>query len=362
MRFTILNWNIGGAKFLEEKTKNERKRTRSALNRALRQIIRTRELAPDVVTLQEIVQYREPDDDKTHDILDTIGGYRYFPFTLIDTDVVSARAKWEKVLRDSDWHRDTYFAQGNAFLVKKDAPVFPVWDLSDLRQKSPATDKEHFVEHVHLDSGLYFGDRNTEPRAALVIHFIYDPGSGSGHRKPVDIFVVNLHLTTLMKEREGVPEVDTLAEQTRLSQLHIVFNGIVSRYNSWRQDRYPERGEKREPRDHEDFERHSPVWILAGDFNFTEDSVEYMYIKRRNFIDTVLHSRKITQWGSGTKAKGVGNDPTLTLDYIFAGPKFVSLDPMIEERGISDNKVIHDRDLRASDHYPVYSKIEFTPW
>jgi len=359
MRFTILNWNIGGAKFLEEKTAAERRETRRKLNDALTALIA--KTTPDVVTLQEIVRYKEPDDVEKQDLLDDIAGYRYFPFPLIDTDLVSSKAKWRKVLKDSDWRPETYFAQGNAFLVKKKSPVFPVWDLSALRQESPATDRDHFVEHVHLDSGLYFGDRNTEPRAALVMHFICDPRPVDKPSRPVDIFVVNLHLTTLMKEREGVPEIDSSAARNRLGQLDIIFNGIVSRYNSWRQDGYPERGRERKPEEHEDFNRHSPVWILAGDFNFTEESDEYMYIKKLNFIDTVPHNRKESPWGKGTKAKGVGNDPTLTLDYVFAGPKFVSLDPVIEEKGINDNKVIHDHEFRASDHYPVYSTIQFNP-
>jgi len=361
MRFTILNWNIGGAKFLEEKSRDQRQRTRRTLNDALKGLITSQGASPDVITLQEIVRYKEPDDVEIQDLLGPIEGYRYLPFTLIDTNVVSSRAKWNKVLGGSDWHASTYFSQGNAFLVRKNSPVFPVWDLSSLRQPSPATDRDHFVEHVHLDSGLYFGDRNTEPRAALVLHLIYDPAPKRATGRPVDIFVVNLHLTTLMKEREGVPEIDTLASRTRLGQLDIVFNGIISRYNSWRQDGYPERGKERTPADAEDFRRHSPVWILAGDFNFTEESDEYMYIKKRNFIDTVPHARKETQWGNGTKAKGVGNDPTLTLDYIFAGPKFVSLDPVIEAKGMNDNQIIHDHSYRASDHYPVYSRIDFTP-
>lgn len=359
MRFTILNWNIGGAKFFEEKADDQRQEMKRNINNALTKIIE--KTTPEVVTLQEIIRYKQPDDVEKQDIVNDIPGYRYFPFTLIDTDLVSSKAKWRKVLKDSDWHSETYFAQGNAFLVKKNSPVFPVWDLSNLQQESPATDMAHFVEHVHLDSGLYFGDRNTEPRAALVMHFICDPKQKDGSPKPVDIFVVNLHLTTLMKEREGVPEIDSMATKTRIGQLDIVFNGIVSRYNSWRQDGYPERKKERKPENHEDYNRHSPVWILAGDFNFTEESDEYMYIKKRNFIDTVPHNRKESPWGIGTKAKGVGNDPTLTLDYVFAGPKFVSLDPVIEEKGINDNKVLHDHEFRASDHYPVYSIIEFTP-
>jgi len=359
VRFTVLNWNIGGAKFLEEKKEQQREETRSLLNCALKSIIER--TGPDVVTLQEMVRYKRPDDVEKQDVLDAIENYRYFPFTLIDTNLLSSKAKWRKVLKDSDWPEQTYFAQGNAFLVKKESPVFPVWDLSNLQQRSPVTDRDHFVEHVHLDSGLYFGDRNTEPRAALVIHFICNPGPNNSTNKPVDIFVVNMHLTTLMKEREGVPEIDSLASRIRLGQLDIVFNGIVSRYNSWRQDNYPDRGRERKAEEYEDFDRHAPVWVLAGDFNFTEESDEYMYIKKRNFIDTVPQFKKVSPWGYGTKAGGVGNDPTLNLDYVFAGPKFVALDPVIEEKGLGDNKVMHDHAFRASDHYPIYSTIEFTP-
>jgi len=361
MRFTVLNWNIGGAKFLETRNKAERNIIRKNLNRTLADIIKERAQRPDVITFQEVVRYKEPNDVEIQDILDPLDGYVYFPFPLIDCKLLSSRAKWNKVMENSDWNSETYFAQGNAFLVKKDSPVFPVWDLSNLEQPTPFTDRDHFVEHVHLDSGLYFGDRNTEPRAALVMHFIFGPNADQKSGKPVDIFVVNTHLTTLMKEREGVPEIDSLAERTRLSQLDIIFNGIVSRYNSWRQDNFPERGKTREPRTTEDFKRHSPIWILAGDFNFTEESVEYAYIKRRNFIDAIPTERKESQFGKGTKAKGVGNDATLTLDYIFAGPKFVSLDPMIEEKGLRGNEVIHDHIYRVSDHYPVYAKIDFIP-
>ncbi len=365
LRFTVLNWNVGGAKFLEEKTKSERERTRTKINEALIAILTDREMGPkpDVVTLQEIVRYRERDDEKVRDLFDEIPGYCYFPFPLIDSNLLSSKAKWNKIKGNSDWHDATYFAQGNAFLIKEGCPHFPVWDLSNVDQPRPGKSKDHFIELVHLDTGLYFGDRNTEPRAALVAHFIYDPGDRPGTmkndiRKPLDIFVINLHLTTLMMEREGVPEIDALAAKMRQAQLDVIFNGIVSRYNSWRQGGYRERGEKREPEPQESFKRHSPVWVMAGDFNFTEESAEYAFIKRMNFIDTVPKRGKRTQWGQGTKASGVGNDPTLTLDYIFAGPRFVSLDPAIY---VQSNRVIHDHSIRASDHYPVLSSMTLIP-
>ena len=68
----------------------------------------------------------------------------------------------------------------------------------------------------------------------------------------------------------------------------------------------------------------------------------------------------MTSKGRGTKASGNGKDPTLTLDYVFAGPKFVSLDPAISPEFVQ-NKVIRDSEVRASDHYPVLSTMYLTP-
>ena len=375
MRFTVLNWNLGGAKFLETRNREKRENRKKLMNDGLCDLVLNlaKNQKPDVITLQEIVRYREPRDglppDEYNEIIDRPPeGYTYHPFLLIDTKQVSSRAKWEKVLRGSDWDENSYFAQGNAFLVKKGAPVFPVWDLCDLEQVSSFSEDSPYIEHVRLDSGLYFGDRNTEPRAASVIHFILrDKDSDSS--KPVDIFVVNVHLTTLMKEREGVPEVDSQAVRTRLSQLDIIFNGIVSRYNSWRIDRYPSRREPHVTLPFETLKRYSPVWILAGDFNFTEESEEYQYIKRRNFIDTVesKQGKLCNQLVEGTKAAGVGKPPAMTLDYVFAGPKFVALDPMLEQVGVQQSRVIYEEalmeyDLKdVSDHYPVLSTIDFQP-
>lgn len=355
MEFRILNWNIGGAKFLETKKRKNRATVRKGLNLALRKLIR--EHNPDIVTLQEITRYREPEDRKTKELLDPIPGYRYYPFRLIDSHLLSSEAKWNKVKKGSDWHKDTYFAQGNAFYIKKSTPCFRVWDLWNLNKKNIDVIPPHYIEHVHLDSGLYFGDRNTEPRAALVVHFIYDPGvepeKEKKYRKPLDIFVVNLHLITLMMERQGIPEIDEKASRMRKAQLDIIFKGIISRYNSWAEEEYPERGKPRKFKRGETFDRHKPVWILAGDFNFTEESEEFRYIKSMNFIDTVWI--KGSERGYGTKTSGAGNPPTLILDYVFAGPKFIAFDPLFEDAGIKRNFVDHK--IMASDHYPMIAKI-----
>lgn len=347
MEFTILNWNIGGAKYLAE-LPEERETTREQLNDELKHLIKWYH-RPQIVTLQEIVHYKVPGED-LKDLLDPIEGYTYYPFRLIDSDRLSSKAKWTKVQGDDHWPKGTFFDQGNAMLFRNDVPHCPVWDLSR-SAKDVSMMERHFVEKVSLEYGLYFGDRDTEPRAALVAHFMFLPTGGQ--EKPLDIFVVNLHLTTLTMEREGIPEIDLEASRIRLGQLDVVFRGIVSRYNKWRRQGFPERGERREPIENETFDRNEPVWILAGDFNFTPESVEYDSIRRMNFIDVVPKK------GSGTKASGAGNPPTLTLDYIFAGPKFIALDHVITESGILDNAVV-DKQTSGSDHYPLYAKIPLT--
>lgn len=368
MRFNVLNWNIGGAKVLEQKTRQQRALTRKGINDALDSILKDHDNIgipqPHVITLQEIVQFREPGLAKVELIdQDRFPDYQYHAFPLIGSRTLSSRAKWDLIKDQSDWHEETEFAQGNGFLIRKGAPLFPVWDLSNLDQPIPESD--HLIELIHLDSGLYFGDRNTEPRAALVAHFRFDPdepthASGS-LRKPLDIFVVNVHLTTLMMEREGVPEIDRSATRLRMAQLDVVLNGIVSRYNSWRRSGFLQRNKARLEKAHETFTRYSPIWILAGDFNFTEASSEYDYVTRMNFADTVPDAKNLGEWGRGTKSGGPGKPPTLTLDYVFAGPRFVALDSAVETT-FTQNKVIRDVVVRgASDHLPLSSSITLIP-
>lgn len=386
MNITVLNWNIGGAKVLESKTEDKRNKVKKDINDNLQNLIKHNE--PDIVTLQEVVAYKQPSDIDVINIVDKNKidelGYKCFFFPLIDSLGFSSQDKWKKIAKNSDWNQNTYFAQGNAMLFRKNAPLFPFWDLSrpdqispgqrlltilEQQKTNPVADylfdsdfQNYLIEHIHLEGGVYFGDRDTEPRAALVAHLILE-SLYPGDPKPIDVFVINVHLVTIKKERVGIPSEDTRATKLRIKQLDDVFNGIISILNSWFDDKFPHRGEKRESEDWETFERHQPVWILCGDFNFTENSDEYDYIMRRNFIDTTPPERRkqITPGPngnlnhSGTKAKGAGNPAALTLDYIFAGPKFVALDPLFSDAGMLDNSVNHN--IMSSDHFPIISKI-----
>ncbi|MFI5329709.1 MAG: endonuclease/exonuclease/phosphatase family protein [Desulfobaccales bacterium] len=350
MEFRILNWNIGGAKYLDLH-EQDRLEFMQDLNYELGQLIRT--YRPHVITLQEIVRYG-PSKNKADDIIDKFHGYRYYPFPLIDTDDMSARRKWDNVRKKGQWDKiikeqwqsNYYFAQGNAFLFNEDIPPYPVWSLSE--GKDGSDPNKHFVEQVTLQFGLYFGNRDTEPRAALVSHFILR--SGELDDMPLDVFVVNLHLTTLKGEREGIPQKDEEAIKIRLTQLKSIFYGIVSQYNTWIKEECAKEYNIKEESE-KACNRHPPIWILAGDFNFTPESLEYETIIRRNFIDVNKFGK-----GTGTKAKGRKNPATLTLDYIFAGPKFISFDPIITEESIKRNPIPF-YEVEISDHYPIFAKI-----
>jgi twitching motility protein PilT len=92
------------------------------------------------------------------------------------------------------------------------------------------------------------------------------------------------------------------------------------------------------------------VWVLAGDLNCTPDSPEVMKIQRVNLID--LNPDK----GSGTKTSGLRAEPTITVDYIFAGPKYVALNPYITEQKIRNNPKPLAR-VTVSDHVPLYAEL-----
>lgn len=354
--FRVLNWNIGGGRFLEL-PEDRRLEFKHELNREVKELLQR--YHPDVVTLQEVTRYRN-ESAGIEDLIEPPDDYTYHPVPLIDSRSVPARAKWEKVRQAGQWSPETYFARGNALLVKTDAPLFSVWDLPSIGSAPVSSaDRSVAIERVNLESGLYFGDRDTEPRAALLAHFVFastkatDSGVGTG--RPVDVFVVNVQLGTVVGEREGLPNLDVEAASRRKAQLEIIIHGIVSRYNNWRHSGYLLRGQRRRPEQQESFDRCTPIWILAGAFNFTESSEEYELVKRMNFVDTIRNK------GAGTKASGVGRQAVLVLDYVFAGPMFVAMDlGMIRAQDLRMNIVDHSTKL--SDHFPMIATVPISAW
>ena len=157
--FFLVNWNIGGAKYLElpsdpswDKPENDQQPTagtpkcredfQSRLQDALKILINVIGNRPHVITMQEVVRYEENGDfENAKDLfskkfLDKLG-YKYHFFPLIDTRKHSAEAKWNKLIDkpNSGWDKKAYFAQGNAILVRDDIALFPVWGIPKLGVK-----------------------------------------------------------------------------------------------------------------------------------------------------------------------------------------------------------------------------------
>jgi endonuclease/exonuclease/phosphatase family metal-dependent hydrolase len=364
-KFDVLNWNIGGAKYLELKSEDSKNRGhqesresfRKRLNKALEDEINTRK--PHVITLQEVVQYqRDKGLGANEYVIDPPAGYHYFPHMLIDTVRHSHPRKWNKVRKKGEWPDTAFFAQGNAVLIREDQDHFPILALPAinqdhdkwvrLKESGSGLPCQECMEVVELKSALYLGTRDTEPRAALLVHLILSHIGANPLPKPLDIFVINLHLTTLTLEREGNPAIDERAEKARLLQVDTVLNEIVSPYNEWRSREYKVEGVKllNEEGRVETDKRFPPIWIITGDFNFAPESIELKTLERRGFISMV---------NDFTKAKGLGNPPSIQVDYIFVGPRFEAIDP--QKAAGAQAAVDENANNNVSDHYPLFTGI-----
>jgi endonuclease/exonuclease/phosphatase family metal-dependent hydrolase len=324
IRIKILNWNAAGAKFLE-RAKAKREEFKREMNRQLQRL--SEDHGPDFMVLQETARYGNISCPE--DLIDPPLGYYYKTSIAIDTEKQTHPSKWKRFRERGRWASDAYLAQGYGILWRQEIHHCPIWDFT------PRLGPDIQVEEVHLDTGLYTGDRSTEPRLAVVAHFVlFGPDE-----VPLDIFIVNLHLTTLKGEREGLPERDDLGSRIRRAQIDTVLHGIVSRYNEWRAQ--TETGASRMP----------AMWVLAGDFNCTPDSPEIAKLSRMNFLDLNPHK------GTGTKAKGLApSGATIAVDYVFAGPKYVALSPYITKRLIEANpKPLYT--VAVSDHFPLIAEL-----
>jgi endonuclease/exonuclease/phosphatase family metal-dependent hydrolase len=332
--FRVVTWNIGGAKFLDlpvqptPESPYTREMFRDDLHDALNRL--TRDFRPDVILLQEIVRFGSLPDDLIE--IAKIPGYYYAPSVAIDTVNQAHPQKWAKYYDRDKWPEGTYLAQGYGLLWRQTLPHAAIWDFAG--QTGSTLEKEI----VRIETGLFTGSRDTEPRIAVVTHFISE-----FQGKPLDIFVINLHLTTLKGEREGSPSKDVAASRVRQQQLEVVANGVVSRYNEWVADR------------RQKDKRLQAIWVLGGDFNCMPNAPEIKALERMNFID--LNPTK----GSGTKGTTVPVErATITLDYLFAGPAYFSIDPYLAIQATNANPLPLSQ-YRVSDHFPVLADVPIIP-
>ncbi len=321
---TMASWNMDGVSFLKTDPK-ERDHLKAMITRQLQENCLQKH-QPDFLAVQEIVRYEQ--DGAVRELVEPPEGYCYSSCISIDTVSQNNPLKWQPIRKAGKWSPEAYLGQGNGLLWRKEIPHCSIWDCRGDKAGCGGTILQ---EIIRIDTGLFIGNRDTEPRLAVVSHFI--------HRKR-HLFIVNLHLTTLLREREGFPDRDSLGSDIRDRQLDIVLNGIVSRFNRWREEQCALNNPEERP-----------VWFLAGDFNATENSPEIAKMKRLNFVDLCPDK------GSGTKRGKRGGSAALTLDYIFAGPAYYAFDPHSVIRHLEETSRPPLDDITVSDHYPIIASF-----
>ncbi len=323
---SIINWNVGGGKLLSLPAE-ERRPYRSELNEALSQLCA--EHQPDVVCMQEVVRYVGSSGEE-RELISPPVGYHYQMFPVLDTARHTHPTRWNRYRKNGNWTSEHFIGQGQGMLWRDDLAHASLWDFKGGR-RGP----ELSTEFVPIETGLFVGDRDTEPRAAIVAHFFAE---AEGEVR--DFFVINTHLSTLHGERAGEPARDQLGVEVRTNQLRTILEGVVARHGAWchflPEDEAP---------------RSVPAWILSGDFNTAPDSREIAYVENFGFRDA--SPRK----GQGNKTSGLGNPPTHTVDYIFAS--YNERWPVLSERfdALTSVSPLPLLEYKVSDHYPVVALL-----
>ncbi len=294
LRITTLNIS-GGEKTFEAGQQDTPLSRKAALRLLIEQLDTT------VLCLQEVSQYIDA-DGVTHSIVDEInkvGGFDYSYFGKAVSMETHLQVKKDVMVTGifNDWWN---WSQGNTIHAR-----IPFARLGD-----PA--RPGVPRHIPLyQSGSYEGNRDTEPRFALLARL----------KTPPHPFVITLHLTTLVGEhkskvRKNIIEKSHLLRHQQIQQfLDLVRVHIL--------------------------QRDEPL-ILAGDFNATEDEfcIAHLLESESGFIRLVPENDGPTH-------------PCLNkaIDHIFFYP---------QERLVEYRCWIEADDLsrQASDHLPVVADLK----
>ena len=320
---TLITWNVGGSKLFKAPFQ-ERLDKKLAINNDVNHLIDR--FKPEIILFQEVIKYEE--NGTYQEFISEHPDYYYQSFIAINTHHHNHPRKWQAIRRIGQWPTSAYLGQGNGIMWKKELLHALLWEPDPSKAKQGSILERNEVRIDTGERGLFNGDRDTEPRLAVVSKFIINQR---------ELCIVNLHMTTLKGEREDLPNRDDLASTIRMKQVDIVLNGIVSRYNEWKRTQeitYP------------------TIWILGGDFNAQPDSPEIQKLHRMNFIDLC------TEKGKGSKCRVNTDKPLITVDYLFAGMKHSSFDPF-DPSDISLNllKKTPIYEIISSDHYPLVGQF-----
>ncbi len=287
---------------------------------------------PDIILLQEcigFVDHRPNPSGRWQDgkqILQAVfSGYECFFFPAFSSHTHPNPARWNRFRQGGGSQQfipdEIEAQQGYGICVREVGHLRRLWvdeahPTNDRLDADRPTAQPHYdlcFEAIHTTTGLYLGNRDTEPRLVVLGRMKLPDGTGQRY-----VNCLNVHLTTLKGEREGNIRLDRQGSRTRLQQLDLILDNIISAYQEAREHRMP----RTAPTQKED------IWVMAGDFNATPDSEELELVRRAGFVDGHTDKdKKRLEDATGTFQDQIGTKwsqsrptaPPIAVDYIVCG-------------------------------------------
>ncbi len=377
MEIRIVSWNMAGAKLFEQ-LDPEPGPAAESYTTAFREVwdnsvipwLTTQDgQQPDIILLQECIGLEDRSDspsgrwqDGSLILREIFSGYECFFFPAVTSHNNPHPGKWNRYAEGGSVANSipaqVDIQQGYGICVHsgissrklwvpwpdtRDAPVDADWVGPDCLS---------CFEPVNITTGLYQGNRDTEPRMVIMGRAKLESGGENRY-----LNYLNVHLNTLSGERQGNLRLNRRACASRLSQVDLILDNVVSAYQEatgYRMQGSMEQGGR-------------DIWIIGGDFNTTPDSAEIAMICRSGFVDTIpdkriedadpgsaFHDRVGSKWSLSDP----GNPP-IVLDYIFCGVEQFTfpvggLDLAGSKRPFRPN---FNNQAFATDHAVLFAKI-----
>lgn len=378
MEVSIMSWNMAGAKLFEQLDSKPdpvagRYTTafRKTWENSIRSWLETSDHdGPDIILLQECIGFEDMSDTPSgrwqtgSSILSEIfSGYQCFFFPAVTSHNNPHPGKWNRYAEGGAVtnYIPAYvdIQQGYGICIRKGISSRKLWIPWEDPESAPAdadqvdTDCVSCFEPISITTGLYLGQRDTEPRLVIMGRVKLESGNESRY-----LNYLNIHLNTLNGEREGSVRLNRRAGASRLRQIELILDNIVSAYQETARYRVPA-GKGQSQRD---------IWIMGGDFNTTEESEEISIIHQAGFIDAIpdkriedanLDSALHNQIGS--KWSLIDNQtPAINVDYIFCGiEQFSFATSSLNTAGSRRPfRPYFDDPAFATDHAVLFAKIK----
>ncbi len=281
---------------------------------------------PDIILLQECIGFRDTQRKSSgrwqsgeHILQEVFRGYRCFFFPALSSFTNPHPRKWQKYREGSGIKEylpdDIEAQQGYGICIRDDQRLRKIWvtDNSWENADVPRGDYHLCFEEINTTTGLFLGDRDTEPRLVIMGRMKVGVQGVDGRY----LNFINVHLTTLKGERVGNIRLNRKGSSLRQQQLDLILENVISAYSEEDAYRIPRISSARK----------EDIWIVGGDFNALLDSEELISVKRMGFVDGnpdkhLMDANRGSQYDNqiGTKWSLDNPDQPLTMaDYILCG-------------------------------------------